>query len=152
VVRLSDAEVYEKHAGELIRFAVALAGPSGAEDVVAAAVLRAMSAPRWQVIDNRRAYLFRVVFNEAVRVRRSTDRRLRRELRAADRESVEAFPVDRDVIAALACLTVRQRAVVYLTYWADLGAMDVAGLLGISQRSVQRDLTSGRRKLKELLS
>ena len=39
MVQVDDAEIYRKHAGELIRFANALAGPSGAEDVLALAVM-----------------------------------------------------------------------------------------------------------------
>lgn len=152
VVGPSDAEVYEKHAAELIRFATALSGPSGAEDVVAAAVLRDLSAPRWTAIEHRRAYLFRTVFNESVRIRRATERRLRRELKAAPPEAIEVFPADRDVVAALASLSVRQRAAVYLTYWADLDAVKVSRLLGTSKRSIERDLTTSRRKLKELLA
>jgi RNA polymerase sigma factor (sigma-70 family) len=149
---VSDAEVYDKYAGELIRFAAAVAGPSSAEDVLASAVLNAISSPRWPTIENRRAYLYRSVFNEAAKVRRSAERRLKRELRAADHESHEVTPSDRDVIAALLQLNVRQRAVVYLTYWLDLSTTEVASATGLSPRSVQRDLAAARRRMEELLT
>jgi len=151
-VGVSDEEAYDKYAVELVRFAAAVAGPSSAEDVLASAVLNAISSPRWPAIENRRAYLYRAVFNEAVKVRRSTERRLKRELRAADREGFEVSPSDRDVIAALLQLTVRQRAVVYLTYWLDLSTTDVASATGLSPRSVQRDLAAARRRMEELLT
>ncbi len=79
----SDAEVYRKYADELIRFCAALVGPSGAEDLLATAVVKALAAPRWAEVENKRAYLYRVVLNEASRVRRDTARRLERELRTA---------------------------------------------------------------------
>lgn len=42
-----DRELYEKHAEELTRFATSLVGPSRAEDVVANAVLNAMTSAGW---------------------------------------------------------------------------------------------------------
>lgn len=103
-------------------------------------------------MDNPRAYLYRAVLNEALNVRRATSRRLRRELQAARSESIEATPSDRDVLQALQRLSVRQRAVVYLTYWMDLPVREVADVLGIAPRSVERDLTAARRRIKELLT
>jgi DNA-directed RNA polymerase specialized sigma24 family protein len=116
----SDAEVYRKYADELIRFCSALAGPSGAEDLLATAFVKALATPRWAAVDNKRAYLYRVVLNEAVRARRDTSRRLEREARTSVTEAVHSSAADVDVIAALVRLSVRQRAVVFLTYWADL--------------------------------
>ena len=69
----SDAEVYRKYADELIRFGAALVGPSGAEDLLAGSVLRAIASPRWPEVENKRAYLYRVLFNEAGRARRDDD-------------------------------------------------------------------------------
>lgn len=144
--------MYEKYARELIGFATAVAGPSDAEDVVAGAVLRAMSSPRWRAIENRRAYLYRAVMSEALNVRRATARRLKREERAAAVASFETSPSDHDVLVALRRLTVRQRAVVFLTYWTDQPAAAVAGTLGMSQRSVERELTVARRRIEEMLA
>ena len=152
MVDASDAEVYAKYASELIGFAAATVGPFDAEDVVAAAVLRAMSSSSWATVANRRAYLYRAVFNEAHNARRGTARRLRRELRAAPRETAALSPSDRDVLEALHRLTTRQRAVVFLTYWIDLPVREVADSLGIAPRSVERDLTSARRRMKDMLT
>lgn len=151
MVGSSDAEVYAKYASELTGLAAATVGPFDAEDVVAAAVLRAMSSSTWPAVDNRRAYLYRAVLNEALNVKRATARRLRREARAAQAEHEDMKPSDHDVLAALARLSVRQRAVVYLTYWIDLPVQEVAEMLGVSERSVQRELTHERRRMKELL-
>lgn len=147
VMRDADVEVYEKHADELIRFAGVLVGPSGAEDLFVTAFLRAVAAPRWPAIANQRAYLFRVLVNEAIRTRRATDRRLAREARVAPTESFEPHILDADVLRALRSLTVRQRAVVHLTYWLDLSQEQVARSLGLSLRTVERELAAARRQL-----
>ena len=148
----SDAEVYRKYADELIRFGAALVGPSGAEDLLAGSVLRAIASPRWPEVENKRAYLYRVLFNEAGRARRDATRRMERELRAAPGERMDGAPVDRDVIAALLRLSVRQRAVVFLTYWADLPPAEIAALLDSSLRTVERELSAAKGRMEELLS
>ena len=55
MINLFDAEVYEKYADELVRFAPMLVGPTNAEDVVADAVLRVFGSPAWKAVTNRRA-------------------------------------------------------------------------------------------------
>lgn len=152
MVQLDDAEVYRKYADELMRYAAALVGPSGAEDLLAVAVLGALSSPGWRAVDNQRAYLYRVVLHEAVRSHRSTDRRLRREIRAAVPTEWEPSSVDVDVLRVLGRLTVRQRAVVFFTYWADLTPLAVAETIGTSERTVERELTKARQRLEILLS
>jgi RNA polymerase sigma-70 factor (ECF subfamily) len=147
-----DACVYEKYAPELMRFAAALVGPSGAEDLLAVAVVEALGSPRWRLVDNKRAYLYRVVLHQAYKARRSAQRRLNRELRVASPAAVDGEVTDWDLMASLRRLTVRQRAVVYFTYWVDLPPTDVADALGVSQRTVERELTIARRRLEMLLS
>lgn len=151
----ADAETYRKYADELVRFASGLVGPSGAEDVVANAVFRAVSASQWARVDNQRAYLYRAVFNEATSQHRSTTRRLNREIRAYEynvASGADNVNVDIDVLIALRRLNERQRAVIHLTYWADLAVTDIASLLSLSIRTVERELTRARNRLEELLS
>lgn len=150
----SDAELYERLAPELIHFATTLVGPSGAEDLLAIGVLNALTSPRWAAIDNKRAYLYRCLVNEAHKQRRTTSRRLEREVRSVGRPSDGNAPggLDPSVLDALRQLTVRQRAVVYLTYWSDLTPKQVATALDSSLRTVERDLTNARTRLEELLS
>ncbi len=157
----SDAELYERLAPELIHFATTLVGPSGAEDLMATGVLNALTSPRWTAIDNKRAYLYRCLVNEAHKQRRSTSRRLEREVRSA-RRSVDdrsgggtgggSAVLDPTILDALRRLTVRQRAVIYLTYWSDLTPKQIATALDSSLRTVERDLTNARTRLEELLS
>jgi RNA polymerase sigma factor (sigma-70 family) len=51
----------------------------------------------------------------------------------------------------VARLSLRQRAVIVLTYWDDLDPAAIAGLLDISDGSVRRHLARGRSRLKEVL-
>ncbi len=155
----ADAETYRKYADELVRFASGLVGPSGAEDVVANAVLRAVSGAQWSRVDNQRAYLYRAVLNEASSQHRSTTRRLNREIRAFQRDVSTGIAVSRsdtsnvdfDVLIALRRLSERQRAVIHLTYWADLPVADIASLLGLPTRTVERELSRARTRLEALL-
>jgi len=155
----ADAETYRKYADKLIRFASGLVGPSGAEDVVSNAVLRAVSGAQWSRVDNQRAYLYRAVLNEASSQHRSTTRRLNREIRAFQRDVSTGIAVSRsdtsnvdfDVLIALRRLSERQRAVIHLTYWVDLPVADIASLLGLPTRTVERELSRARTRLEALL-
>ena len=155
VMTPADAEIYRKHADDLVRFASGLVGPSGAEDVVANAVLRAVSSAQWVRVSNQRAYLYRSVLNEATSQHRSTTRRLNREIRAHQHDpapDLGGSSVDLDVLIALRQLGERQRAVIHLTYWEDLPVPDIATLLDLSARTVERELASARKRLEALLS
>jgi RNA polymerase sigma-70 factor (ECF subfamily) len=150
-VREEDGELYEKHAGELTRFATVLVGPSGAEDLVSAAMLRVFSSPAWPAAVDARAYLFRAVLLEARQQHRSTQRRLRRERRLAGVDVEQSPPVRPEVLDALRRLTVRQRAAVYHFYWADLPIDEIARLLEVSDRTVERELAAARKRMEVLL-
>lgn len=58
-------------------------------------------------------------------------------------------PMIRD---ALAGLSVRQRAAVFLTYREDLAPGEVARRMGVSEGAVKRHLARGRSALREVLS
>ena len=147
-------ELYDKHAEELIRYATALAGPSGAEDVFSAAFARCMERTDWSAVADPRAYLYRSVLNEARAQYRATQRRLRRDAaESANLRSEDTSPAVRsEVLDAMRRLGVRERAVVFLTYWADLTVADIAERVGTSERTVARELARARRSLEELLS
>jgi RNA polymerase sigma factor (sigma-70 family) len=151
LVRLSDAETYEKYAGELVRFATGLVGPDDAADVVADAFVRVLGSASWPDVDKQRAYLYRAVLNEVRMRHRSTMRRRARELRAFDRLVLEDVEVRPEVLEAMSVLSTQQRAAVILTYWEDLTPGEVAGRLGVSEGSVRRHLARGRSKLREVL-
>ncbi len=149
----SDEAVYEAHAAELVRYATGLVGPDDAPDVVVDAFVRLTASPVWPGALDRRALWFRAVTFEARSWRRSSARRRAREGRAA--RALETYedpaPVDPEVVRALGALSTQQRAVVVLTYWLDLDPARVAGMLGVSEGSVRKQLARSRRKLERAL-
>ncbi len=60
--------------------------------------------------------------------------------------------VDVETLAAVARLSVQQRAAVFLTYWEDLAPEAVAAHMGVSVGAVKRHLARGRKRLGEILS
>lgn len=146
-----DAEIYARHADELIRFATGMVGPSDAADVVSSAVLHSISSSNWRDVSNHRAYLYRAVANEANSQYRSAMRRRAREVRTVERPTDQP-EVRPEVLDAVGRLSPRQRAVIYLTFWEDLDEAGIAERLGISPGSVRRHLFRGKEKLRRLLS
>lgn len=147
----TDAETYAAFAPELIRFATALVGPGEAADVLSTAWVKALAAPAWHTVVNRRAYLYRAVFNEAHTHRRRRRARTERERRLVPRPHWDLPNLNPEVRAAVLGLSLRQRAVVVLTYWSDLDPVAVAERLGISEGSVRRHLARARARLREVL-
>ncbi len=147
----ADSELYRKHADELTRFATGLVGPSDAADVVSAAVLTCLNTATWPRVTDKRSYLYRSVYHQAAEFHRASHRRRAREERTAQAESIEPPDVRPEVLAAVSSLSVKQRAVVVLTYWDDLNTASIAALLKISEGSVKRHLARGRSRLKEVL-
>lgn len=155
-----DVALYRAHAGRLVALAAALAGPSDADDVVSAAVLRSFTTPAWRTVADPSAYLTRAVVNEVRASYRRSMRRHAREARYAlhraggDRPA-EAPPDDRhpapELLAALARLPLQQRAVTFLTYWGDLAPAAVAAELGISEGAVRKHLARARSTLRREL-
>lgn len=154
--QLSDrtelGEAYAECASELLRFATVLVGPDDAADVVSAALLRILHRKSLS-IRSHRAYLFRVVSNEARNWKRGESRRRVRESKAwVGGEVVHPLEPYPEVRRAVEKLSVQQRAVVLLAYWADLDEAAIADSLGISAGSVRRHLARARRQLRGALS
>jgi RNA polymerase sigma factor (sigma-70 family) len=147
----ADEEIYRKYSEALIRFATGLVGPDNAPDVVSAAVLRCLTSPTWSEVTEKKPYLYRSIYNEAIMFRRSSSRRSSLEQRAAQLEPTEAYEIRPEVLDAVKRLSVRQRAVIVLTYWEDLEPSAIAKLLQISHGSVKRHLARGKSRLKEVL-
>lgn len=149
------AAAYLKYGDELVRFASAIGGMAACEDIVATVMARVLiDGDQWRTITNLRGFLVRSVINETRSRYRKEQRRFKRELRhiteaRADQESPSYVRVE--VLEAVSHLSVRQRAVVYLTYWLDLPTGEIAKELDVSVRTVERDLTNARRALEVLL-
>ncbi|CAN5760260.1 SigE family RNA polymerase sigma factor [soil metagenome] len=135
----------------LLRFAVGLVGAADAPDVLSTAFARVVGHQTWSTVANRRAYLYRAVHNEAADLLRRDSRRRRRESRQAEADRWELPDLHPYVRAAVLGLSHRQRAVIVLTYWADLDPASVAQRLGISEGSVRRHLARARATLRKVL-
>jgi RNA polymerase sigma factor (sigma-70 family) len=149
---MDNEQVYRSYASELTRYATGLVGPFDAADVVTDACLKAFASRKWAEVTNRKAYLYRTVLSVATDHHRRTLSRRLRELKTAPPESTPAQEVDIDVLNAVERLSVRQRAAVLLTYWADLPVDTVAARMGITPGGVKRHLARARRHLEEWLS
>ncbi len=150
-VGMNNEEIYRSYAEELTRYATGLVGPFDAADVVTDACLKAFAAKSWPDVLNRRAYLYRTVFTVAKDHHRSTLSRRLREIKTAGPEVVYPPDIDVDVLQAIERLSIQQRAVVLLTYWADLSPEMVADRMGISTGAVKSHLARARKRLQEWL-
>jgi RNA polymerase sigma-70 factor (ECF subfamily) len=153
------ADFYRAHAPELTRFATSLVGPDDAADVVADAVAKTLSARDWASLENPRAYIYRAVYRESISWRRAAARRSMRHVADAGylgaRERVVELPMSdlsSAVAAAIANLSARQRAVVFLAYWEDRRLDEIAEILHTSDGSVRKHLARARRTLRALLN
>jgi RNA polymerase sigma factor (sigma-70 family) len=150
---------YRAHAPELTRFATSLVGPDDAADVVADAMAKTLTAREWSSLENPRAYVYRAVYRESISWRRASARRSVRHVADAGhlgaRERVVELPSSDSssvVAAAVARLSARQRAVVFLAYWEDRRLDEIAEILQTSDGSVRKHLARARRTLRALLN
>jgi RNA polymerase sigma-70 factor (sigma-E family) len=138
----------------LVRFATALTGGSGAEDLVQDALAGCYA--RWSRIHphGAEAYVRRSIVNGYVSQRRRPAARLVRLTDQHDRAvSDRAGDVDQRqaLWAALGGLSPRQRAVLVLTYYEDLPDSEIAALLGCSPNTVKGHRADALRGLRRTL-
>lgn len=144
---VSDEVIWRKHRDEVVRYASVLVGPSHAEDLLSAVVVRILSNQgSLSTLDDPRSYLFRSVLNESKNYRRNS------RIPPVVREYVEDGELRPDVLDAVVRLPRRQRAAVYLTYWKDLSIAEAASLMGCRPGTVKRYLFIARQRLKEVLN
>lgn len=158
VMGMDVGELYELHGSDLVRFATVLVGPADAADVVSDAMVGVLASSGTAPVRDERGYLFRAVANAATSLHRSTGRRRQREVRAMAASSIgdtynQAGSVDASVAAraVLAELSEQQRIVVFLAYWMDLTAAQIAEMLEVSEGAVRKQLARGRDRLRTLL-
>jgi RNA polymerase sigma-70 factor (sigma-E family) len=135
-----------------------------AEDLVQETLLQV--ARRWNRIrsmDHPAAYARRVLVNLAIdgtprRARRHGELGLADAARLADlrdgraERALCAVDTKAELIAALAGLPARQRAVIVLRYWEDLPEADVAAILGCSTGTVKSTASRGLTRLRQVLA
>jgi RNA polymerase sigma-70 factor (sigma-E family) len=157
--RMDFAEFYALSRDDCLRTVLAITGdPETAEDVVAEAFARAWAS--WRTVGRHpapRAWVVRTALN----LRTSYWRRHRREVLGgedASRAGADVTarpgpdPVDPEIMAALAALPGRQRQVIVLRVFLDLGTVDTAQALGIAPGTVTAHLARAVAALRTQLS
>jgi RNA polymerase sigma-70 factor, ECF subfamily len=158
------AELYERYARLLYRYAYRRLGDHRAEDAVADTFVAAFRA-RGRYDPTRadaKPWLFAIVSHEIARYRRTEQAHYRALLRIkhdqgeedlADRvvSSATAQATRRSLLTALAGLHRKERDVLLLIAWGDLSYEEVAQALGIPVGTVRSRLNRARRKVREAL-
>ena len=144
-------QLWREHAVDLMRFATVLVGPGDAHDIAVEAFLRAGTVAAGDTVANPRAYLMRAVANHANDLRRSRERRWRRDLAAVGPASTAGPDTFLDVRRAVSSLSLAQRTVIYFVYWEDLSERDIAALLQVAPGTVRRHLVRARIHLRKAL-
>lgn len=150
---LTDKELYEQLKGPLMRFAIALVGPDDAPDLVSEVVVGALSRGPLSSLESPQAYLMASVVNRA----RSRHRRSGQENRRRSVLPLTSEPSDDQITTRLAVtdainrLPVRQKAAVYLVYWADLDSREAGNHMGVRPATVRRYLHLAKRSLRRYL-
>jgi RNA polymerase sigma-70 factor (ECF subfamily) len=155
------AELYDRHAEALYRYAARRLGPQPAEDVVAETFLAAYR--RRRRFDQNRGtalpWLYGILTNEIAQHRRSERSRYRILARTLREQSVEG-PADQvaamvtaqavrgPLATALAQLAGRDRDVLLLVAWSGLTYAEVADALAIPIGTVRSRLSRARRTIR----
>ena len=144
-------QLWRAHAADLMRFATVLVGPVDAHDITVEAFLRAAPRVDGETATSSRAYLMRAVANHANDLRRSRERRWRRDLAAVGPASTVGPDTFLDVRRAVSSLSLAQRTVIYFVYWEDLTEREIATLLQVTPGTVRRHLVRARINLRKAL-
>lgn len=154
-----DAAAYrplvERHQRVLFTVATRLLGDGdAAADAVQSAFVRAYR--KLHTFDQRHkffSWIYRILVNECLNVRRSRRRLEPLDAGLATREDphrdAEHAELRADVQAALLRLPPAYREVVVLRHYANLSYLEIAGVLGVSEKTVKSRLYSARQRLGE---
>ena len=139
-------QLYRKQGGHLWLSLLAFSGdPEVASDSVAEAFAQLLG--RGDAVRSPERWVWRAAF----RIAAGTLKARRRSLPASPEVSYVMEEPARDLVAALARLSPRQRAAVVLHHAADYPIKEVAAILGTSQAAVKVHLARGRARLRDLL-
>ena len=150
-VSLDELErLYRERYDHLARVAMVIAGdPEAGRDAVQTAFAVAVRKRRaFRGSGPLEAWVWRIAVNEARRARR-------RPRRAPIVEAEPATNGDRpddDVRAWISALPERQRAAVFLRYYADLDYRTIAGVLGVEVGTVSATLNAAHTTLRRMLA
>jgi RNA polymerase sigma factor (sigma-70 family) len=147
VRRYEDIErLYREQGGRMWRALLAFGGDADvASDAVAEAFAQALRRGRG-IRDPERW-----VWRSAFRIAAGALKERRREVGVEKEASYEMQEPARELVAALAKLSPKQRAAVVLHHGGGYPVNDVANLIGSTSPAVRVHLMRGRRRLRELL-
>jgi RNA polymerase sigma-70 factor (sigma-E family) len=136
-----------EHGAALLRFGLVLTGNRhDAEDLVQTALMR--TALRWRSVQDPAPYVRRAMLRQHLNWRT----RLRARMSAEPVPELASPPVDSDtrllVWQALSGLPPRQRTVLVLRYYEDMGEAEIAAALGISRGTVKSTAARALAKLR----
>ena len=143
----------DRHAGELLRFLLAVVGPEEAEDCFQETCLAALRAyPRLPAGSDVRAWAFTIARRKAIDAGRARGRRpvpvAEDGRRAPLGETPDAID-DAGAWAPLAALPPKQRAAVFLRVAIELPHREVARILECSEEAARRSAHDGLKRLRE---
>ncbi|MEV1318272.1 RNA polymerase sigma factor [Micromonospora arborensis] len=156
------AVLFQRHAGQLLRYVGRRIGPEAAEDVLADTFLEAFRQ-RHRYDHSRpdaRPWLYGIATNRMGRYRRTELRQLRATERTGTDPVLEAFTersdarvsagaLGRRLAGALARLPRGHRDALLLVAWADMTYEEAAEALGVPVGTVRSRISRARRKLRE---
>ena len=159
------AELYDRHAAAIFRFAARRLGRQAAEDLIAETFLVAFRRRESYDLSrlDARPWLYGIAVNVIGKHRRAEVRMLRALARTgvdpltdggverAD-DRVAAGALRRELAGALAALPAENREVLLLVAWADLSYEEVGCALGIPIGTVRSRLSRARRKVRDELA
>ena len=127
----------------------ALVAYSGSRDIASDAVAEAFAQAlgRGSALDSPERWVWRAAFRIA-----AGELKARRRDQGVAAETAYVMPdPPRDLVAALATLSPKQRAALILHFYAGYATREVAEMLGTSPATVRVHISQGRRRLRRLL-
>lgn len=140
----------DEHAGAVLSFLRALAGPQEAEDLFQETFLAALRA--YPQMDGRhpRAWVLTIARRKAIDNARSRSRRAEPAAELPDTPAPEHLHANGNgVWSAVAALSGSQRAAIALRFAADLPYAEIGAALGCSEAAARRRVHDGLRVLRE---
>jgi len=123
-----------------------------AEDICQTVFLKYLTgAPDFDDFAHEKAWIIRTTINACKDVLRSAHRRKTVSLEEADAATAPAVP-DTEILDAVKQLPENYRISIYLFYYEEYSAKEIAAILGKSEGTVNQYLSRGRRKLRGYLT